>query len=170
MPRIVTARALGLTFRNLFGELGPETSVVGHHTAGPKDRDRRHAADLIRTYHRQHAAQGYGGLGYHYMIARDGTILCGRPTYLKGAHVAAQNSGRIGVVFCGTTGDKPTRAQARSYRWLLAHAHTSALPRAHRTDRDLRRVPVLGHKDVPGQSTACPGTHHRMIRSRGRRR
>ena len=169
MPRIVSARQLGLSFSNLFGELGPELHVTGHHTAGVMDRNREHAKALARQYHGQHRSQGWGGIGYHYMIARDGTILCLRPTRLKGAHTGGHNTGNIGVVFNGTTGDKPTRRQARSYRWLLRYAHTSRMPRAHRTDRPLSKAKRWGHKEWSGHTyNACPGTHYKLIKTRSR--
>lgn len=163
-PKIVTAHQLGLRFANVFGALGPEENLTGHHTAGPKDRDLEHAIALCRSYHNAHAAKGWGGEGYHWSIARDGTIIGLRPTALKGAHVGGHNSRNAGVMFHGTTGDKPTAAQRRSYAWLLANAHTSRMPKAHRTDRALTTAGRRGHKDWSGHaSNACPGTHHDLI-------
>lgn len=169
MSRIVTARQIGLRFTNLFGELGPELNLTGHHTAGPTDRSDQHCEQLLRSYHADHARKGWGGIGYHFCISRKGTIYCLRPTVLKGAHVGNWNTSNVGVVFHGTTGDTPTRAQARSYRFLLAWAHTSRFPAAHRTDRDLRAAKRRGHQDWPGHSwNACPGTHKHLI-IRGKR-
>lgn len=165
MPRIITAAQIGLTFQNLFGSLGDEQFVTGHHSAGATDKSDLHAQQLVRSYHAQHKAQGWGGIGYHFCITRKGTILGLRPTYLKGAHTGGWNTGNVGVLFHGTTGDKPTRAQARAYRWLLKHAHTSKLPRAHRTDLDLRKATRKGHREWSGHETnACPGTHFTLIK------
>lgn len=162
-PKIVTANQLRLSFANRFGQLGPELYVTGHHTAGPRDRNDSHCVDLIRAYHRAHAAQGWGGIGYHYCISRRGTLYCLRPTILKGAHVGGHNSSNVGVMCHGTTGHRPTIAQARTFLWLLRNAHTDAMPRAHRTDRSLRGAPRRGHNDWSGhRSNACPGTHKRM--------
>lgn len=168
MPKIITAAQAGLRFANKFGALGPELYVTGHHTAGPKDKSDAHALQLCRSYHAAHAAKGWGGEGYHYCITRRGTIIGLRPTNLKGAHVGGHNSNNVGVMFHGTTGDKPTIRQRRSYKWLLANAHTTRLPKAHRTDRDLRKAKRRGHNDWPGHTTnACPGTHKKMILSGG---
>lgn len=170
-PKIVTARQMGLQFANLFGQLGPERKVTGHHTAGPPDRSDAHAIQLCRSYHAAHRAKGWGGIGYSYCITRRGTILCLRPTILKGAHVGGANSQNVGVMFHGTTGHKPTRAQARAFLWLLRNAHTRAMPAAHRTDLSIRSAPRFGHNDWPGhRSNACPGTHKRMIRAGGKKR
>ena len=165
-PKIVTAKAQGLSFRNLFGSLGPERHVTGHHTAGPTDESDAHAIRLNQSYHNAHAAKGWGGIGYHFCITRRGTILCLRPTNLKGAHVGGKNSNNIGVMFHGTTGDKPTKRQARAFHWLLTHAHTLQMPAAHRTDRPLHKpyCSRRGHNDWPGHEwNACPGTHKPMI-------
>jgi len=164
MPRIITARSLGLRFDNRFGALGAETRLTGHHTAGPKDRDTNDAIRLCKQYHAAHRAKNWGGAGYHVCIARSGTIIGLRPTALKGAHVGGHNSGNLGVMFHGTTGDKPTAEQSKSYRWLLANAHTRRMPKAHRTDRDMRKAQRYGHNSWSGHTTnACPATHKPLI-------
>ncbi|MEH3055559.1 MAG: peptidoglycan recognition family protein [Patulibacter minatonensis] len=170
-PKIVTATQIGLRFTNVFGALGPERFVTGHHTAGPKDTSDAHAMSLARTYHADHARKGWGGLGYHYMITRRGTILCLRPTALKGAHVGGHNSNNIGIVCNGTVGDRPSIRQRRALKWLLANAHTAAMPKAHRTDVSLVHATRRGHNDWSGhQSNACPGTHKKMYLSGGETR
>lgn len=145
----------------VFGPLGTVRYVTGHHTAGPRDTTCQHAVDLLTGYHGEHRAKGWGGIGYHFALAADGTLILCRPAGLKGAHVGGWNTGNIGVVCCGTTGDEPTSAQRRTYRWLLRNAHTRRLPASHRVD--LRSVARHGHKDWAGhESNACPGTFHTM--------
>lgn len=162
---------LNLGVENEFGALGRITAVTGHHTAGPTDRNDDHAEDLFRTFHREHANKGWGGIGYHYGIGRSGTLFLLRPTGLKGAHVGKHNTGNIGVVCHGTTGDKPTAAQAATFAWLLKNAHTTALPESHRTTSSLAKTPTYGHNDWPGHETnSCPGTHKPMYLSRGKTR
>lgn len=153
---------------NNFGSIGDVWRATGHYTAGPVDRDDAHAVQLAKSFDRYHRSLGWGGIGYHYMIAASGSLIILRPTGWKGAHTASNNSGNIGIVCNGTTGDRPTRAQARTLRWLLANAHTKALPASHRVN--LRGVVLKGHKDWPGQSTACPGGFHAMYLSRGAKR
>jgi hypothetical protein len=167
MPRVITARQQGLSFQNLFGELGPERDVTVHHTAGPTDTSDADAQRLCRAYHEAHKAKGWGGAGYHFCITRKGTILGLRPVRLKGAHVGGHNSGNVGVMFHGTTGDRPTAAQVESFKWLLRNAHKQSMPLAHRTDRPLRKpfCRRRGHNDWPGHtSNACPGTHKPILR------
>lgn len=157
-PRIITANQLGLRFQNLFGGLGPELHVTGHYSAGGRAHTASQGIAFARSFHAQHAAKGWGGCGYHYMIPDDGSLICVRPTHLKGAHVGGHNSNNIGVNMPGTTGDEPTSAQRATYRWLLRNAHTRAMPAAHRTAKDLRNAKRHGHNSWDGhQSNGCPG-------------
>jgi hypothetical protein len=165
-PRIITARSIGLAFQNLFGELGPEDNVTGHHSAGARARNWREGVVRAKQFHADHKAKGWGGIGYHFVIADDGALICARPTILKGAHVGQHNTRNLGVNCPGTTGDRPTPRQKETYRWLLANAHTAAMPKAHRTDRDLRQARLFGHRDWPGHhSNACPGTFYGMFKA-----
>lgn len=156
-PRIVTAKQAGLSPASVFGGLGAETKVTTHYAASPRARNLAEGLSLARGFDRFHRSKGWGGLSYHYLIPDTGELICGRSTASKGAHVANMNAGNVGINFYCTTGDHPTEAQKKTYQWLRANAHTSALPRAHRTDRDLRKADIRGHSSWRGQSTACPG-------------
>jgi hypothetical protein len=169
-PRIVTARSIGLQFRmNQLERMGPERGTVGHYSGVPgRARNLAEGIAKAKSFHQGHLNNGWAGIGYHYLIADDGSIICCRSTFHKGAHVEGMNDGRIGVNMPGTLQgppnpvirDRPTRRQARAFNWLLHNAHTTAMPRVHRTDRDLSRLPILGHKDL--SSTSCPGLFHGM--------
>ena len=132
-------------------------------TARGRARNAPEGIARAKSFHAFHKSpppqgRGWGGLAYHYIIADDGTVICGRPTILKGAHTGGANSSNIGVNCPGTTGDKPTTAQKQTYQWLLANAHTAAMPKPHRTDVDLRQAELHGHKQWPGhESNGCPG-------------
>ena len=166
-PRIITAAQLGLAFQWVFGSKGTPFICAGHYTAGARAANAGELAVEMRRDHGFHAGQGWGGLSYDYMIADDGTIGLGNPIGRKGAHVGGANSGNVGICCPATTGDRPTPAQERSLAWLLANAHTKALPAAHRSPVDLRRLPLLGHKEFPGNATACPGLFIDMYHAKG---
>lgn len=158
-PRIITAASIGIGPSPIFGGLGTPYYVTGHYTAGPVDVSDTHAIALCQAYDRDHRANGWGGIGYHYSICRSGTIIGLRPIAQKGAHVGGYNTGNIGVMVHGTLGDTPTTAQERSLRWLLDHAHTNRMPAAHRAPVALSKLPRRGHKEWPGhQSNSCPGS------------
>lgn len=170
-PRIVTARSMGLQFiTSRLSAMGPENSTVGHYSAGARAKNREEGIARAIAFHADHKVRlGAAGIGYHYLIPDDGTIICCRSTFHNGAHVLKNNSGRIGVnmpgTFTETVQDRPTRRQARAFNWLLHNAHTEAMPRAHRTDRDLSTLPIVTHKDL--METACPGLFRGMYRKGG---
>lgn len=140
-----------------FGSLGTLLGTVGHYTAGPRDTSDSHALRLLRSYHEQHKAQGWGGIGYHAAITSAGSLVLLRPFGNKGAHVAAQNTGRLGVVVCGNQGERMTAAQLRTWHWLLRNAHTDKMPKTHRASRRLLDLKVWGHNDL--MATSCPGNY-----------
>ena len=163
-PRILTADELTLEFRDVFGPLGAARHVTGHFTAGPRAGDWRHAITVARRLHVEHLDLGWGGCGYHFLIADDGTLLCLRPTELQGAHVGGHNGENLGVVCAGTTGHRPTRAQRETYAWLLRRAHTDALPDEHRTDEPLEDAELMVHHHWHGHTTnPCAGWFEEMF-------
>ena len=74
------------------------TEVVVHWTAHFINQDI--GAEEI---HGQHKTDGFKGIGYHYVIRKDGTIERGRPINKRGAHAKANghNKYSIGVAFVG---------------------------------------------------------------------
>ena len=91
------------------------------------------------------------GIGYHYVIRRDGTIEPGRPEWLIGTHCLNHNAHSIGVCYeggldiRGQPDDTRTPAQKAAMRSLLEDLH-ARYPRAV----------ILGHRDLnPGKD--CPG-------------
>ena len=74
------------------------TEVVVHWTAHFINQDI--GAEEI---HGQHKQQGWDGIGYHYIIRKDGTIERGRPINKRGAHAKANghNEFSIGIGFVG---------------------------------------------------------------------
>jgi hypothetical protein len=182
-PRIITARSIGLKFKSNMTGMGPENSTVGHYSAGSRAKNFREGIIKARAFHRQHqlpesqGGLGAAGIGYHFLIPDDGSIICGRSTFFNGAHVLNNNAGRIGVNMPGTlllesdpgvdeaVKDRPTRRQAMAFHWLLHNAHTDAMPRRHRTDRNLSNLLITVHKNL--LATRCPGLFTRMYKRGG---
>jgi hypothetical protein len=156
-PRMLTARQIGLSFQWVFGAKGPVERGTGHYTAGVRASGAQELAREMRSDHAYHASKGWGGLSYEAMVADDGTIGFGNPIGRRGAAVANSNTGMVNICCPGTTGDRMTAAQKASVRWLLANWHTSKVPAEHRLPRPARGVVWRGHKEWPGQATACPG-------------
>lgn len=150
-------KPLGATVTNQFGALGPIQRTIGHYTAGPRDTSDAHALALWRDYHRDHAAKGWGGIGYHYGITSAGTIVPLRPIASKGAHTAKKNTGSVGIVVHGGPGQRMTTKQRMALEWLYDNAHTSAMPVRHRSPKNLRTVHHGVHRDYT--PTQCPDSY-----------
>ena len=62
----------------------------------------------------------YGDVGYHFMVAPDGTIYQGRDLHSVGAHVEGHNTGNVGIAFLGDYSDRPlSQAAAHSGLQLM---------------------------------------------------
>ncbi len=121
------------------------THIVIHHT-GAEEKNARQVCD----YHRR---LGWQDVGYHYLIERDGVVVPGRPPSMRGAHCLAgrMNHKALGIALIGNLEKRPPfPAQLAALKGLLK-----------RLMREYRIPPanVLGHREVPGAATACPGRH-----------
>lgn len=125
-----------------------------HHTAGPVDDGPDPAARMrqIQAYHIDN--NGWCDIGYHFVVSQSGLIFQGRSDERRpGAHVANQNHGNVGISLIGNfqnqqVGEAQMAATARIVGWV------------HRTyDIALDRSRVRGHREWPGQGTACPGNN-----------
>lgn len=55
----------------------------------------------IESVHKYHQDNGWAGIGYHYVVKKDGTIYTGRPDNTVGTHSKGANSNSIGICFEG---------------------------------------------------------------------
>ena len=110
--------------------------------------DQTSSAAQIDTWHR---LRGFKlGIGYHYVVRRNGEIEPGRPEYMVGAHCQNHNAHSIGVCYeggldiRGQPADTRTAEQKVTLRLLLEDLH--------------RRYPkalIVGHHDL-NPHKACP--------------
>jgi hypothetical protein len=149
--------------RDKFGPLGDLRSAVIHH-GGPVGAPRwtfKAAAQTCRDWQAFHQnVRGWDDIGYHYLVDGLGRLYAGRPVWAIGAHVAMQNSHRVGINFM---------QDGRSHGLTVFQLRT--LRKLMRSDHDRLKLPALrklanhagsdygvfGHLEVPGQSTECPG-------------
>lgn len=119
--------------------------IVIHHTGSGEDTDS--SAAQIHEWHRNH--NGWAGIGYHFVIRKDGTIERGRPIWAMGAHAEGANYDSIGIHLSGDfTYAEPTEDQIERTAMLIANlCEDYDIP----TDRNH----ILGHREV-GESS-CPG-------------
>lgn len=101
------------------------------------------AADI----HRWHKERGWSGMGYHFLVRKDGTIERGRPEDTVGAHAQGYNSDSIGVCFEGAfMTEKMGQTQVNAGRELISY-----LKNKYGISK------VQKHKDV--NPTNCPGAN-----------
>ena len=106
------------------------------------------SAAQIDTWHRR---QGWKlGIGYHYVVRRDGQIETGRPEWLVGAHCQNHNSHSIGVCYEGGLDIRGKPADTRT------EAQTAALRRLLKALKErYPRALIVGHRNL-NPLKACP--------------
>ena len=133
----------GLDFKWGLQERYTTDMVVIHHTGEP---DIDASAEQINQWHKNN---GWAGIGYHYVIRKDGTVEQGRPAWAVGAHAQGENYHTIGVHLSGDfMHAQPTDAQIESTAMLLANICTD-----YGIDSD--RQHIVGHCDL--MPTDCLG-------------
>jgi len=139
----------GVEVRPTYLRFGPlenrfrTNAVVLHHIGNTN-------ADVPSTVvHRWHLNNGWSGIGYHFLIRKDGSIEQGRPMNMVGAHCYGENRHTVGINVVGDfTWAEPEPEQLDSAARLVAALCTYyGFGPSDRT--------VLGHCDL--SNTACPG-------------
>lgn len=96
------------------------TRAVIHHTA---------SHDVSATeINRWHKERGWDGIGYHYVIRKDGSIEKGRSLSKRGAHAKGRND-RVGIVLTGY--DDFDVRQISSLKKLLADLSVQNIEKHH---------------------------------------
>ena len=121
------------------------TEIIVHCAATPEGRDFT-VADIDR-WHRQ---RGFRGIGYHYVVYRDGSVHAGRDESRIGAHCTGPHASSIGVCYIGgvksdgkTPADTRTPAQRQALQTLL-----------RRLRKKYPAARICGHRDFAAK--ACP--------------
>jgi len=115
--------------------------IVVHHSASINQSAKDYA-------HYHVFSKGWPGIGYHYVIEKDGTIVWCNLLTTVSWNVSGHNTRSIGICLSGDfTKEQPTTAQLKNLKKLIKHLRKQ-LP---------QHLPVTGHKDYG--STSCPGSH-----------
>ena len=118
--------------------------IVIHHTGGT---DIDASAEQIDGWHKN---QDWVGIGYHFVIRKNGTIERGRPEWAEGSHAYGENWHSLGIHLSGAM-DKvqPTDAQIESCAHLVAYL-------CDKYEIPIDREHIVGHREV-NDDTSCPG-------------
>lgn len=147
IPTAIKESNLAIKETNLtFGplEIRSETTLFIIHHVGSTDTDVS-AAQI----HQWHLKNGWSGIGYHYVIRKNGSIERGRPRDDVGAHTYGHNKNSIGINLVGNFEFAiPEKEQIESAAKLIAAlCHIYNISPTYST--------ILGHKDL--NNTLCPG-------------
>ena len=119
--------------------------IIIHCAATPEGKD--YTVGQIDSWHR---ARGFKGIGYHYVVYRDGSVHTGRVPEIAGAHCSGHNADSIGVCYiggCAADGRTPKDTRTPAQRMAL-----------ERLVRDLIEeypgATVHGHREFAAK--ACP--------------
>ena len=111
--------------------------------------DQTSSAAQIDTWHRRDRHYKFG-IGYHYVVRRDGQIESGRPEWMVGAHCKNHNAHSLGICYEGGLNARGQPADTRTLAQKLAMVQLLEVLR--------RRYPkalIVGHHDLNPQK-ACP--------------
>ena len=141
-------RKLFLSFTEY--EERPSTEVIVIHHAGFPDGDKDSSAEEIHKFHQE--VNGWAGIGYHYVIRKDGTIEQGRKPLAVGAHAYQHNKNSVGICVAGNFDlVKVPSVQMDSLKlltaWLCQRYHLNPM----------QKGVIVGHRDL--NDTACPGNN-----------
>ena len=121
------------------------TLIVVHCSAvGPEKQSSAKDIDLW------HKRKGWKGIGYHYVVRRDGSIENGRPLEVVGSHCVNHNKYSIGICYEGGLDakgrkvDTRTPEQKRTLRKLIEELH-----------RRFPKAVIVGHHDL-NHNKKCP--------------
>lgn len=106
------------------------------------------SAAQIDSWHRRRGWKM--GIGYHYVVRRDGQVEPGRPEWLIGAHCLHHNRHSIGVCYEGGLDSEGRPADTRTTEQKLAMVQLLEV-----LHRRYPRALIVGHHDLNPQK-ACP--------------
>ena len=110
--------------------------------------DQTSSAAQIDTWHRR---QGWHlGIGYHYVVRRDGQIEPGRPEWMVGAHCKNHNAHSIGICYEGGLNARGQPADTRTLAQKLAMVQLLEI-----LQRKYPKALIVGHHDL-NPLKACP--------------
>lgn len=121
------------------------TEIILHCSATIEGKDYT-VADIDRW----HKARGWKGIGYHFVIYRDGSVHQGRPLEQIGAHCLNHNSHSIGICYIGgldtnkKAKDTRTPEQRTALRALVAELQ-----------RQFPGTMVHGHSEFANKACPC---------------
>jgi len=99
-----------------------------------------------------HKARGWSGIGYHFVIRRNGVVETGRPLNQIGSHVQGFNAVSLGICLVGGV-----KADGRTPENNFTPAQFASLAKLVKDLKvTYKDAVVQGHRDFPRVAKACP--------------
>ena len=111
--------------------------------------DQTSSAAQIDTWHRRDRHYKFG-IGYHYVVRRDGQIEPGRPEWMVGAHCKNHNAHSLGICYEGGLDARGQPADTRTLEQKLAMVQLLEV-----LHRKYPKALIVGHHDL-NPHKACP--------------
>ena len=152
MPKLKNLKTLGelkvsapkLKFVDEMGQRRYTSAIVIHHAGMSRNEDM-----TLNAIHKLHLGNGWSGVGYHYVVHKNGVIEHARPMDRIGAHAYAHNRYSVGICMTGNLDiGVPTAEQTLATEKLVA-----AL--CFQYDITPSSQTIFGHRDLC--ATDCPG-------------
>lgn len=138
---------MGFNFKGIKDRKATQYIIV--HCSATTEKQNIGAADIDRW----HRLKGWMGIGYHYVIKRDGTIEEGRPRTSIGAHCEGFNSISLGICLVGGVNADDLDEAKNNFTPAQFDALSKLL-------KELGKVyptaAIRGHRDMPNVHKACP--------------
>lgn len=131
----------------------PVTTIFVHCSATQPDwMDGQPLSAKVAEIARWHKKRGWGTIGYHWVIDRNGEVAKGRDESMPGAHVAGHNVGSVGICLIGGHGSNENDRFGEHYtneqEVALFNLIQDISARTNVTH-------IRGHNEVAAK--ACPG-------------
>ena len=105
----------------------------------------------VEEIDRWHKGNGWSGIGYHFVVDRQGDVCVGRPVEKVGAHVKGHNSNSIGICLVGGHGGAATDKFEDHFTDMQRKALDKLLSDLTKEHKDAK---IRGHNEVAAK--ACP--------------
>lgn len=139
-----------LSFGEPLKPLDPIKRIIIHHTHNPN-------LDLLSTHQLHIEKFKWAGIGYNYLIEKDGRIFEGRGLRV-GAHAKGNNKDSIGIALVGNFDvTLPEEIQMKPLIELCL---------SFMYEYDIEVSKIIGHRELEGVTKSCPGELFDMVKFR----
>ncbi len=125
--------------------------IIIHHSASAAGKF--NAFDFARWHMDPNGRLNAPRIAYHFCVDPDGKVYQTNKLTSMSWHTINANATGIGIVLNGNfETEQPTNAQLKSLKNLIRYLNNKLK----------KKLPVYGHKEIPGNSTACPGRNVKL--------